>query len=40
MTEIRTSDVRAYTEARLKEGATPAGVNRELSVIKRMFRSR
>lgn len=34
---ITTADVRAYTATRLEAGAQPAGVNRELAALKRMF---
>ena len=37
LSEIGTSQIRAFTEARLKAGAAPAEVNRELSAVKRMF---
>lgn len=37
MGEITTSDVLAFTKARLTAKASPAEVNRELAVLKRMF---
>lgn len=37
MTAITTADVRAYTTDRLKAGAKPASVNRELAILKRAF---
>jgi hypothetical protein len=37
MATITTSDVRAYTAARLDAKAKPASVNRELAIVKRAF---
>ena len=37
MTNITTSDVRAFTVSRLEAGASRAEVNRELAILKRMF---
>jgi integrase len=37
MADIRPSDVRAYTAARLAAGAAAGQINRELAVLKRMF---
>lgn len=35
--QVTTQTIRDYTDGRLKEGAAPATVNRELSALKRMF---
>jgi integrase len=37
LSAITTTDVRAYTKARLDARASPAEINRELAVLKRMF---
>lgn len=37
MSEITTTDARAFTKERLDAGAAPGEVNRELAVLKRMF---
>jgi integrase len=37
MADVRTTDVRAYTKARLAAKASHAEVNRELAIIRRMF---
>jgi integrase len=38
LVDITTADARAFTAARLKAGASPAEVNRELAILIRMFR--
>jgi integrase len=38
LVDVTTPDVRAFTAARLKAGAAPGEINRELAVLKRMFR--
>lgn len=37
MVSITTADLREYTAQRLKEGAAPASVNRELALVRRTF---
>ena len=37
MASTTTVDVRAYTDARLKDGMSNASINRELAALKRMF---
>jgi len=37
MGTITTADIRAYIAARLKDGAKPASINRELAILKRAF---
>jgi hypothetical protein len=37
MTDITSSDVLAFTQARLKAGASNAEINRELAILKRMY---
>lgn len=38
MAEVTTADVRRYVAARLTAGATNAGINRELAIVKRAIR--
>jgi integrase len=38
LNSITTADIRAFTAARLKAGAAPAEINRELAIVKRGFR--
>ena len=38
MASITTAEINAYTAARLDEHASPASINRELSIFRRMFR--
>lgn len=37
MIALTTPEIRAYTDQRLSEGATPASINRELAIVKRAF---